>query len=460
LREINVRDTAIVEEVDASAEQVLALALGLPARLRPVALDSCGYEEPDAHRLIVAFDPFETTDAGASDPLAALDASIARYRREPLENGLPPGAAVGTLSYDLGRRYERLPATALVDVASPDASLALYDLLFVHDYRTGRTVAVSTGLPASGAEGARRARARLREALGALAAARQYARDNTAGAELPASNFTPERYAATVERAKAYIAAGDIFQVNLTQRFSARLGRLAPEELFLRLRERNPAAFAAWLAEPGRRVVSASPERFLRVSGRRIEMWPIKGTRPRGTTEPEDLRYARELQESEKDRAENVMIVDLVRNDLGRVAEFGSVTADEICRLRALPTVFHLVSRVSARLGDGATACDALRAAFPCGSITGAPKIRAMEIVEELEGVRRGLSMGAIGYAGFDGSADWSVAIRTLEVAGGVARFNVGGGVVADSDPRAEYQETLWKASALLDALGTPLTDR
>ena len=183
-------------------------------------------------------------------------------------------------------------------------------------------------------------------------------------------------------------------------------------------------------------------------------MWPIKGTRPRGTTEPEDLRYATELVESEKDRAENVMIVDLVRNDLGRVAEFGSVAVDEICRLRALPTVFHLVSRVSARLRDDATVCDALRAAFPCGSITGAPKIRAMEIVEELEGVRRGLSMGAIGYIGFDGSADWSVAIRTAEIVDGVARFNVGGGIVADSEPDMEYEETLWKGRAILDALG------
>ena len=248
--------------------------------------------------------------------------------------------------------------------------------------------------------------------------------------------------------------AGDIYQVNLTQRFACAMDALEPFELFLRLRERNPAAFGAYLAEPGRHVVSASPERFLRVDGRRAEMWPIKGTRPRGADAESDARLAAELLASAKDHAENVMIVDLVRNDLGRVAEYGSVRADEICALRKLPTVFHLVSRVSGELRRGATGCDALRAAFPCGSITGAPKIRAMEIIEELEGVRRGLSMGAIGYATFDGRMDWSVAIRTVEIGDGTARFNVGGGIVADSDPDGEYDESLWKARAILDALG------
>jgi para-aminobenzoate synthetase component 1 len=269
----------------------------------------------------------------------------------------------------------------------------------------------------------------------------------------PVSNFTAAAYAEAVRRAQEYIAAGEVYQVNLTQRFAAPLAGLAPEEIFLRLRARNPAAFSSFLAVPGRTVVSTSPERFLRVRGRTAEMWPIKGTRPRGATAAEDARLAAELAASEKDRAENLMIVDLVRNDLGRVAEFGGVRVDELFEVRAYPTVLHMVSRVSASLRAGVGVADLVRAAFPCGSITGAPKIRAMEIIEELEGVRRGVSMGAIGYAAFDGPADWSVAIRTMEAAGDVARFNVGGGVVADSDPAGEYEESMWKARAILEVL-------
>ena len=260
-------------------------------------------------------------------------------------------------------------------------------------------------------------------------------------------------YGAAFDSVEDYIEAGDIYQANLTQRFSVSMGDLAAAEVFLRLRERNPAAHGALLMEPARTIVSASPERFLRVRGRDAEMWPIKGTRPRGESVEDDERLAAELVESVKDRAENLMIVDLVRNDLGRVAEFGSVVVDELFGHRRLPTVHHLVSRVSARLREDARGCDVLRAAFPCGSITGAPKIRAMEIIEEVEGVRRGMSMGAIGYCGFDGRMDWSVAIRTMDVVGGVARFNVGGGVVADSDPGEEYEESMWKARALLEAL-------
>lgn len=443
----------IVEEIDAGPEALVALALGTPEARRPVALDSAQYEEPDARWLLVARDPFTVIEADDTDPLARLDEALARFATGDVADGPPVGMAVGALGYDLGRRYERLPSTAHADAPWPDASIALYDCVLAHDYQTRRTFAVSTGLPERGSEGERRARRRLGELLDELRATSAIERVPGARSETPVSNFSRETYADAVRRVQSHIAAGDVYQINLTQRFTARLGDLTPGELFLRLRARNPAAFGAFLAEPGRAIVSASPERFLRVRGRAAEMWPIKGTRPRGATPEEDERNAAELLASEKDRAENVMIVDLVRNDLGRVADYGSVVADEICRLRALPTVFHLVSRVSARLGEGATGCDLLRAAYPCGSITGAPKIRAMEIVEELEGVRRGLSMGAIGYASFDGRMDWNVAIRTVEAIDGVARFNVGGGVVADSDPDNEYEESLWKARAILECL-------
>lgn len=442
----------IAEPVDAGPDQVLALVLTLASELRPVLLDSCGHAPPEATFLIAAFDPFAVVDSEGGDPLAALARRLSELVRGPAPGGLPAGAAVGALAYDLGRRYERIPSTAGIDAPSPEASIALYDVLVVHDYGRRQSFVVSTGLPLRGSAGARRARERARDVMNLLARAPRVAEGACASGQ-PASNFTRASYADAVRRAQSYIDAGDVYQVNLTQRFTTALGGLAPETLFLRLRRRNPAAFSAFLREPGRAVVSTSPERFLCVDGRRAEMWPIKGTRPRVANAAEDDRLAVELMASEKDRAENLMIVDLVRNDLGRVAEHGSVVVEELFGLRSLPTVHHLVSRVSATLREGASACDLLRAAFPCGSITGAPKIRAMEIIEELEGVRRGLSMGAIGYASFDGRMDWNVAIRTMEIVDGVARFNVGGGVVADSDPANEYEESLWKARAILEAL-------
>ncbi len=444
--------SAIVEEVDAGPEVLLELVLGAEVGACPVALDSGRFEEPDSRWLFVALDPFERVVA-PGDPLAALDEALGRFRMEPIPIGAPAGFAVGAMSYDLGRRYEKLPSTAATDASCPDATFALYDCLLAHDYATRRSFAVSTGLPASGAARSQRAAQRLRDLTTRLRQTRIAERAEGGVASRPTSNFSRDTYAAAVLRAKEHIAAGDAYQVNVTQRFVATLGDVEPADLFRRLRRANPAAFAVFHASPERAIVSASPERFVRVQGRRAEMWPIKGTRPRGASPEDDRRLARELLDSEKDRAENVMIVDLVRNDLGRVAEFGSVVADEICTLRSLPTVHHLVSRVSAQLRSDASGCDVLRAAFPCGSITGAPKIRAMEIIESIEGVRRGLSMGSLGYASFDGSMDWNVAIRTLDIVDGVARFNVGGGVVADSDPIAEYDESLWKARAILEAL-------
>jgi para-aminobenzoate synthetase component I len=441
----------LVEPSDAGPEDLIALALSGGAR--SAILDSCGNLPPDARLLIVGFDPFATLDGSAAvDPLAALDQALAEGAMGRTPNGLPAGAAIGALAYDLGRRYEKLPATARVDDPAPDAFLALYDRLLVHDYADGRSWIVSTGLPARGEARVRRARERSEEARDALMRARRV-RPLGGRAEAPASNFTRAAYVEAVRRIQEFIAAGDVYQVNLTQRFTAPLAGLAPEEIFRRLRLRNPASFSALVKTPDRTIVSTSPERFLKVDGVVAEMWPIKGTRPRGATPEEDGRLARELAASEKDRAENLMIVDLVRHDLGRVAKFGTVRVDELFGVRAYPTVLHLVSRVSAELREGTGACDVLRAAFPCGSITGAPKIRAMEIIEALEGVRRGVSMGAIGYASFDGSADWNVAIRTMEVSRGVARFNVGGGVVADSDPFQEYEESMWKARAILEVL-------
>jgi len=265
-------------------------------------------------------------------------------------------------------------------------------------------------------------------------------------------NFTHREYLNAVEKARQYIIAGDIFEVNLSQRFKARLS-IAPYELYTRLRSINPAPFAGYLDFDEVQVVSASPERFLHLQGDRVETRPIKGTRPRGKTPEADKALADELLSSMKDRAENIMIVDLERNDLGRVCRYGTVRVTELAILETFPTVFHLTSTIVGRLKKGRDSIDLLKATFPGGSITGAPKVRAMEIIDELEPTRRSVYTGSIGYLSFNGNIDLNIAIRTFLVKGGIAYFQVGGAVVYDSDPEAEYQETLHKARALIDAL-------
>jgi para-aminobenzoate synthetase component 1 len=262
-----------------------------------------------------------------------------------------------------------------------------------------------------------------------------------------------------VRRTVDYIEAGDIYQANITQRFQASLpagfGREASSRLALydALRRRNPATFAAFIDLGEAAILSSSPERFLKVAQKRIETRPIKGTRPRGANAAEDAALARQLLASEKDRAENLMIVDLLRNDLGRVAKLGSVKVPVLFGLESYATVHHLVSVVTAELDEGRSAVDLLRAAFPGGSVTGAPKIRAMEIIAELEPTARGPYCGAIGYLAATGAMDTNIAIRTLLIDGERISFQVGGGIVADSDPEAEYQETLAKARALFETL-------
>jgi para-aminobenzoate synthetase component 1 len=257
-----------------------------------------------------------------------------------------------------------------------------------------------------------------------------------------------------VARVREYIVAGDIFQANLSQRFQAPLGE-APFELYRRLRGRNPASFGAYLGFGDLAVLSASPERFLLFEEERrlVETRPIKGTRPRGLGPMHDAALGRALEESDKDRAENVMIVDLLRNDLSRVCRPGTVRVPELFALEQYPTVHHLVSTVVGELEAGADAVDLLRAAFPGGSITGAPKIRAMEIIAELEPTQRGVYCGSIGYLAPSGAMDTSIVIRTYLAKDGQVYFQAGGGIVADSDPEQEYRETLDKARALIDAL-------
>jgi para-aminobenzoate synthetase component 1 len=266
------------------------------------------------------------------------------------------------------------------------------------------------------------------------------------------SNFSHEEYLEAVKAAREYICAGGIFQVNLSQRFEAELN-ISPYELYQRLRKINPAPFASYLNFDGVSVVGASPERFLKVHGDWVETRPIKGTRPRGKSVTEDKALAQELLSSVKDRAENVMIVDLERNDIGRVCRYGTVKVAELAILEKYPTVFHLTSTVMGRLRPDKNRIDLLKATFPGGSITGAPKVRAMEIIDELEPTRRSVYTGSVGYLSFSGEMDLNIVIRTFLVKGGRAYFQVGGGIVYDSEPEAEYEETLDKARALIQAL-------
>jgi para-aminobenzoate synthetase component 1 len=393
------------------------------------------------------------------DPFAVLRQVL---RRHPLvhDPALPmpfQTGAVGYLGYDLCHHLERLPRPALDDLAFPDLILGFYDVVLAFDRLEERAFVLACGWPETAPDARRhRAHARADDFAAHLAATPASLPPPSKGqAEVTIrANFTRRTYQAAVRRVIDYILAGDIFQANLSQRFLAELSAgLTPFDLYRRLRSRNPAPFAAFLDFGEVAIASASPERFLQLQGRRIETRPIKGTRPRGTTPEEDARLAAELLASEKDRAENVMIVDLLRNDLSRVAREHSVLTPELCALEIFATVHHLVSTVAGELRPGLDAVDLLRAAFPGGSITGAPKIRAMEIIAELEPSARGPYCGAIGWLGFDGWMDTSIAIRTYAIKGRHVAFQAGGGIVADSEPAAEYEETLAKARALIEAL-------
>ncbi len=402
-----------------------------------------------------------------------------------LDQGQAPvpfiGGAVGYFGYDLCRFVERVPSTAADDLQIPECYFAFYDWVIAFDHREGKAYLVATGLPELD-EVQRLERARLRLAdlrdryfpcstPGPAADTGDQARrtmepscpasgavsvplyDDEEGTEiLLKSGFTREEYVRAVDRVREYIAAGDVFQVNLSQRFDASL-HVPAYELYRRLRAVTPAPFASYLDFPGVTIVSASPERFIRRQGDFVETRPIKGTRPRGRNAAEDERMARELTGSAKDRAENVMIVDLERNDLGRICRYGTVQVTELAILETFSTVHHLTSTVVGRLDRGKSNAELLKAMFPGGSITGAPKVRAMEIIDELEKTRRGIFAGSIGYLGFNGDLDINIVIRTFFIKGGKAYFQVGGGIIYDSEPEAEYAETLDKARALIQAL-------
>ena len=432
--------------------------------------DSASGDERLGRYSFVAADPFQWISRSATndDPLAIAQAARQRYAALPCSE-LPPfqGGVAGLFGYELARSLEKVPAAEMNDFPIPTLAVGLYDVVVAFDHKTDEAWIISQGFPETDpAARLERAVARLAQMKAWLAgkatATTEDALPRTPLAQLApqfdvavdgvTSNMPPDAYCRMVQRAVEFIHAGDVFQVNLSQRLLAP-ARSSSVELYLRLREKNPAPYAGYFDLGDWQICSTSPECFLTLRNGEVETRPIKGTRGRSGMPEADLFVGDELQASEKDRAENVMIVDLLRNDLSRVCLADSVHVAQLCRVETYAFVKHLVSIVRGRLRPGACPFDLLRACFPGGSITGAPKIRAMEIIAELEPTCRGAYCGSLAYIGFDGQMDSSILIRTIIAGHGWWQLPVGGGIVAQSRPDDEYRETWHKARGLLDAL-------
>jgi anthranilate synthase component I len=400
------------------------------------------------------------------DPLADLDARI-RARRITDVPGTPrfAGGAVGYLGYDVIRYIERLPAPPPAEPALPEALLLFSDIVLAIDnlFGRGHAIALVDATDSPDRAGLLRrydeAAGKLDDLVHALASTPPPAPLELMEAPDPlpvdafARTYTRETFEAAVERVREYIAAGDAFQVVLSQRLSVPL-RAEPFDMYRALRSLNPSPYLFFLELDGISLVGSSPEALVRLEDGRVTVRPIAGTRHRGADPAGDEARAQDLLADPKERAEHLMLVDLGRNDVGRVAEFGSVRVPEFMKVERYSHVMHLVSQVEGSLRDGVSAMDVFRACFPAGTVSGAPKIRAMEIIDELEPLRRGPYAGAVGYFAYGGrSMDTAIAIRTLVASHGQARVQAGAGVVIDSDPAAEYQETLDKAAALLRIL-------
>jgi anthranilate synthase component I len=393
------------------------------------------------------------------DPLEVIKDLLSAYAPVP-DHSLPRffGGAVGFMGYDVVRFFEELPQQEKNGLDLPDVFFMITDTLVIFDNVTHRIKVVSNAhvkgraVEAAYKEATKKIDAlvrKLKKPGGRLAGGGRRKK----GKELPlTSNFTKARYEQAVLRAKEYIKAGDIFQVVPSQRFQTGIN-VEPYEIYRALRLINPSPYMYFLRCGDATVVGASPEVMVRLEGDRIDLRPIAGTRRRGATEEEDEALADELLADPKERAEHIMLVDLGRNDVGRVSEPGSVQVSELMVIERYSHVMHIVSNVRGKLSRGKDSYDVIRACFPAGTVSGAPKIRAMQIIDELEPTRRGPYAGAVGYFGFSGNMDTCITIRTLVIKDNVAYIQAGGGVVADSDPAAEYQETVNKAKAMMRAV-------
>ncbi len=434
-----------------------------------VFLDSASSSDKNSRYSFIAIDPFLLLhskngmvtlgkDTIAGNPFEILKTQLKRY---PLlcHDSLPPfqGGIAGFFSYDLCHHLEALPSPANDDMCFPDMMQGFYDLVIAIDKKKEKAWIFSSGYPEqSPIQRQGRSEKRLHWLQNKLSDLPPHSPLGEIKGEIAISkSFDEPTYKAAIQHVIDYIYAGDVFEVNLSQRFSSLLPKGAsPFQLYHKLRTQNPAPFAAFMTFGDTAIASASPERFLLLDkNRNVETCPIKGTRPRGKTEAEDRALAHQLLHSEKDRAENIMIVDLMRNDLSKVCHNDSVKVEQLFQIESFATVHQLVSYISGKLKNDRDAIDLLTACFPGGSVTGAPKIRAMEIIAEIEHTCRGPYCGAIGYIGFDGTMDTSITIRSYAIKGNTITFQAGGAIVADSCPHEEYVETLDKAKALHNAL-------
>ncbi len=393
----------------------------------------------------------DTTDSFEGNPISYLQEILSKFN-SGFSVEIPfIGGGVGYLSYDLGRFIEKVPFSVDDDLKMPEIYFCFYDQVLVFDHLKEEYSLVTASNIMD-----RYPKAKLAEYLNNT----NLYKDNHSFSKQPEkavgrrfqSNFSHPEYLKAVNKALEYIRAGDIYQVNLSQRFSIDVDE-EPYKIYSILRQKNPAPFSAFLKFPEFTILSTSPERFILKKGQYIQTRPIKGTRPRHKNKAIDKRLAEELINSEKDRAENVMIVDLERNDLGKICQFGQVKVTKLFGLESFASVHHLVSEIEGKLKSKISIEEIIRATFPGGSITGAPKIRAMEIIDELEPTARAIYTGSIGYFGFNQNIDLNIVIRTVIYKNGKLIYQVGGGIVADSDPEGEFQETLDKGLAIKAAL-------
>ncbi len=446
-------------------------------------LDSALRNDPRSRFSFLAADPVDvfSIDVPIADPLATIERWLDHYR-EPTAGAVPfQGGVAGMLAYEFGRCFEKLPNASHDEFGLPICWLGLYDVVFAWEHgespEEDRGWIFSQGfgtfseLSIPDSERKRRAEIRLESFLDRIAGQRILTESLAKPTNIHAmahglsamqyetrlgggwlGNFDSPLYRQAVERTRQYILAGDVFQVNLSQRLLCP-ERCAASELVLRLRKVNAAPFAGYLDLGDSQIVSASPERFIQVRDRWIETRPIKGTRRRTGDSEQDARLKEELSLSEEDRSENIMIVDLLRNDLSRVCEIDSLSVDRLCEIETFPFLLHMVSSIRGRLRESVGISQLMAAIFPGGSITGAPKIRAMEIIAELEPTVRGPYCGSLGYIATSGDMDWNIMIRTLTCSRGWWQFQVGGGIVADSVPEQEEEETWTKAAGIVAAV-------
>lgn len=432
---------------------------GLARQPHPFVLESVSTDSSAGRHSILGCDPvdeFVQRDLDSGDWVDGFRSALDRWPAVHSRPDVPfPGGWVGFVGYEAGAVLENVRPRVAPDVDQPVVGFRLYDSALIWDHARDRCLAVAVDWPPDLPVTRPSADARI-DRLMELACQSPWPTADTFDSPVgppPVSNMTHDQYLQKVRRILDYIAAGDAYQVNLTQRFTTATAA-SPLELYRRLRRANPAAYAAWLDWGEGAILSSSPELFLDLRDGRVVTRPIKGTRPRIGDPLVDAAAQEELLHSAKDAAELTMIIDLLRNDLGRVCEFGSIHVESASTLEAHPTVYHLSATIVGTLRDGVSALDLLRAASPGGSVTGCPKIRAMQIINELEPSRRNVYCGSIGYLGLDGSMCMSIAIRTMILDRGRLHLHAGGAIVADSDPQAEYEETLAKARGMFRALG------